>query len=312
MQALVTGGAGFIGHHLVRALVERGDDVTVLDDLSSGQVARLDPVRDRIEFVEGSILDQAALERAVAGAEVVFHEAALASVAKSVADPQRTDDVNVGGTIGIMLAAARHRVRRVVFAGSSAVYGTSRQLPSDEEQRASPTSPYGVSKLAGEQYTHALGRLHAVETAALRYFNVYGPGQDPASEYAAVIPKFITAVVGGGRPTIYGAGTISRDFVYVDDVVAANILAAQSTSPSVLTCNVATGVATTLTELLDEICFAAGRTVEPIFGPPREGDIPESRADIGAARRALGYEVTTTLREGIGRTVAWYRGLPPA
>jgi UDP-glucose 4-epimerase len=312
MRTLVTGGVGFIGHHLVRALVERGDEVTVLDDLSSGQVARLDPVRDAVEFVEGSILDQAALERAVAGAEVVFHEAALASVARSVADPQRSDDINVGGTIGLMLAAARHGVRRVVFAGSSAVYGTSRELPSSEEQRPSPTSPYGVSKLAGELYAHALGRLHGVETASLRYFNVYGPGQDPASEYAAVIPKFITAVIGGGRPTIYGAGTISRDFVYVDDVVAANILAAQSTSPSDLTCNVATGVATTLTELLDEICLAAGRTVEPILGPPREGDIPDSRADIGAARRALGYEVTTTLREGIERTVAWYRGLPPA
>ena len=312
MRALVTGGAGFIGHHLVHALVERGDDVTVLDDLSTGQGARLDRVRDRIELIEGSILDEAALERAVAGAEVVFHEAALASVARSVADPRRTDDINVGGTIGIMLAAARHGVRRVVFAGSSAVYGTPRRLPSDEDQRASPTSPYGVSKLAGELYTHALGQLHGVETASLRYFNVYGPGQDPASEYAAVIPKFITAVIGGARPTIYGAGTISRDFVYVDDVVAANILAARSTSPSGLTCNVATGVATTLAELLEEICLAAGRIVDPISGPPREGDIPESRADIGAARRALGYEVTTTLREGIGRTVAWYRGLPPA
>jgi len=176
---------------------------------------------------------------------------------------------------------------------------------------ASPESPYGVSKLAGEQYTHALGRLHGVETVALRYFNVYGPGQDPASEYAAVIPKFITAVVRGARPTIYGEGTISRDFVYVDDVVSANLLAAQSSSPSGLTCNVATGVGTTLTQLLDEICGAAGRTVEPIYGPRREGDIHESIADISVARRALAYEVTVTLTEGIGRTVAWYRDLPP-
>ena len=308
MRALVTGGAGFIGHHLVRALVARGDEVTVLDDLSSGHAARLAPVRDRITFVEGSILDRFALDRAVAGAEVVFHEAALASVAISTVDPARTNEVNVVGTIGIMLAAARHGVRRVVFAGSSAVYGNPRQLPCDEEQRPAPTSPYGVSKLAGEQYLHALGRLHGVDTAALRYFNVYGPGQDPSSEYAAVIPKFITAVVSGARPTIHGTGAISRDFVFIDDVVAANIKAAQPSSPSDITCNVATGTRTTLVQLLDVVCAAAGRTVEPIYGPPREGDILDSVADITAARRAFGYEVTVSLRDGIARTVAWHRG----
>lgn len=312
MRALVTGGAGFIGHHLVRALVERGHDVAVLDDLSSGHISRLDPIADRIAFIEGSILEPPALDRAAAGAEVVFHEAALTSVAKSTADPRRTNEVNVTGTIEIMQAASRHGVRRVVFAGSSAVYGTPQRLPCSEDQRPSPTSPYGVSKLAGEQYVHALGRLNGLETVVLRYFNVYGPGQDPASEYAAVIPKFITAVTGGMPPTINGRGAITRDFVYVDDAVAANILAAMPTSPSDLTCNVATGSRTTLVELLDEICVAAGREVEPIYGPPREGDIPDSQGDITAARRALGYEVSVTLSEGIARTVEWHRGMQRA
>ena len=311
MKALVTGGAGFIGHHLVRALVERGDDVTVLDDLSSGQISRLEPVRDRIAFVEGSILDAAALDRAVTGAEVVFHEAALASVAISVADPRRTDQVNVGGTIAVVLAAAQRGVRRVVFAGSSAVYGEPRRLPMDEEQRPAPTSPYGVSKLAAELYTHALGTLHGLETVVLRYFNVYGPAQDPASEYAAVIPRFISAVVGRGQPTINGSTAISRDFVFVDDVVAANLLAAQPASSSGLTCNIATGDRTTLGELLDQVCRAAGRTVEPIVGPAREGDIVDSVADITTAREKLGYRPAVRLGEGIARTVASYRKPDP-
>ena len=312
MRALVTGGAGFIGHHLVRALVERGDEVGVLDDLSTGQIARLEPVIDRIAVVEGSILDPAALDRAIDGVEVVFHEAALASVARSIIDPRRTNEVNVAGTIDLMRAAARHGVRRVVFASSSAVYGTAPRLPSTEEQLPSPTSPYGVSKLAGEHDVHVLGKLTGVETVALRYFNVYGPRQDPASEYAAVIPRFITAVLGGGQPTINGSGEISRDFVYVDDVVAANLLAASPTSPSELTCNIATGSGTTLLELLDAIAQAVGRVADPIYGPPRAGDIFESRGDISRARGALGYDPTVTLREGIARTVAWYRGTPQA
>jgi UDP-N-acetylglucosamine/UDP-N-acetyl-alpha-D-glucosaminouronate 4-epimerase len=312
MRALVTGGAGFIGHHLVRALVERGDQVAVLDDLSTGQMSRLDSVIDRITVIEGSILEPAALARAIDGVEVVFHEAALASVARSIADPRRTNEINVAGTIDVMGAAARHGARRVVFASSSAVYGTAPRLPSTEEQLPAPTSPYGVSKLAGEHDVHVLGRLTGVETVALRYFNVYGPGQDPASEYAAVIPRFITAVLGGVRPTINGSGEISRDFVHVDDAVAANLLAARPTSPSGLTCNVATGSGTTLLQLLDAVCLAAGREVEPTYGPPRDGDIFESRGDTTTARRALGYDAAVTLREGIARTVAWYRGMPQA
>ena len=309
MRALVTGGAGFIGHHLARALIERGDEVRVLDDLSSGHTSRLDTILDRITFIEGSILEPLALDRAMAGVEVVFHEAALASVAKSIADPRLTNEVNVTGTIEVMRAASRHGARRVVFAGSSAVYGTPERLPCSEEQRPAPTSPYGVSKLAGELYVHALGRVQGLETVVLRYFNVYGPGQDPASEYAAVFPKFITAVIRGARPTINGTGAISRDFVYVTDVVAANILAASASTPTGLTCNIATGSETTLIQLLDEICVVAGVDVEPIFGPPRDGDIPASIGDITVAQRALGYGVTVSLQDGIARTLDWYRGM---
>ena len=306
MKALVTGGAGFIGHHLVRALVDRGDDVRVLDDLSSGERARLDGVMNRITFVEGSILDASALERALPGVEVVFHEAALASVARSIADPRLTNEVNVTGTIELLAAAARQGARRMVFAGSSAVYGIPERLPCSEDQRPSPTSPYGVSKLAGELYLHTIGAALGVETVALRYFNVYGPGQDPRSEYAAVIPKFITAVTRGEQPTIFGDGATSRDFIYIADVIAANLLAASPETPSGLTCNVATGSETSLLQLLAEICAAAGASVEPTHGPPRAGDIPASVADVELARDALAFEATISLRDGIRRTVHWY------
>jgi UDP-glucose 4-epimerase len=311
VRALVTGGAGFIGHHLVRRLVEQGDHVVVLDDFSSGSPSRLEPWRDRMTLIEGSILAPRELAAAMHGVEVVFHEAALASVAKSVTDPARTNEINVGGTIAVMMAAARHGVRRVLFAGSSAIYGTPRSLPCRETDRPDPTSPYGVSKIAGEQYLHSLGALSGVETVSLRYFNVYGAAQDPASEYAAVIPKFITAVLGGGRPTINGTGEITRDFVHVDDVVAANLLAASADAPRGLTCNIGTGTRTSLIELLDAVCAAADREVEPIQGPPREGDIKDSVADIEEARESLGFAVTVPLREGIARTVEWYRGSAP-
>jgi len=307
MRALVTGGAGFIGHHLVRGLLERGDDVTVIDDFSTGNRARLDHIRDRIDLVEGSILDEVALDRAVAGSEVIFHEAAIPSVARSLVTPRLTNNVNVGGTIEVMLAAARHHVRRVVFAGSSSVYGIPATLPCREEQRPSPQSPYGASKLAGEHYIHTLGKHHGVETVVLRYFNVFGPGQDPASEYAAVVPRFATAVLEGRRPIVNGTGDISRDFTYVDNVVAANLLASIALDASGLTCNVACGSRFTLLELLEAIAAAAGRRVEPVFGPARAGDIRHSQADISVARDRLGYEVRVPFGEGIVRTFAWYR-----
>lgn len=306
MKVLVTGGAGFIGHHLVRALLERGDGVTVIDDLSTGHRVRLAGM-DSVRFVEASILDDAALDDAMSGCDAVFHQAALASVARSLVDPLRSDEVNVQGTIRVMLAAGRQRVRRVIFAGSSSVYGVPVSLPCREEARPAPESPYGVGKLAAEHYVHTLGRQMGIGTVALRYFNVFGPGQDPKSEYAAVVPRFTTAVLQGEQPTINGSGEISRDFTFIDNVVHANLLAVDSGATS-LTCNVACEERTTLIELLQSICRAADRWVEPVMGPPRAGDISHSLADISIARAALGYEVVVPFEEGISRTVAWFAG----
>ena len=235
MRALVTGGAGFIGHHLVAALLARGDEVAVIDDCSTGMASRLDPVLDRILFVRGSILDPAALDQAMAGCEVVFHEAAIPSVARSVVSPRASNEANVSGTIEVMLAAARHRVRRVLFAGSSSVYGVPESMPCRETFRAAPTSPYGASKLAAEHYIHTLGQLNGVETVVLRYFNVFGPGQDPSSEYSAVIPRFVMAALEGRAPTVHGTGEVSRDFTYVENVVRANLAAAESGRPTGIT-----------------------------------------------------------------------------
>jgi len=307
VRALVTGGAGFIGHHIVAALLARGDEVAVIDDCSTGIASRLDPVRDRISFVFGSILDPSALDEAMAGCEVVFHEAAIPSVARSVVAPRASNEANASGTIEVMLAASRHRVRRVIFAGSSSVYGVPESLPCRETFRAGPTSPYGASKLAAEHYVHTLGQLRGVETVVLRYFNVFGPGQDPSSEYSAVIPRFVTAALEGRAPTIHGTGEVSRDFTFVENVVRANLLAAEAGKPTGLTCNIACGGRYTLLELLDAIYAAAGQGVPPIFGPPRPGDILHSLADISLARDTLGYEVVVPFHEGIARTVAWYR-----
>jgi UDP-N-acetylglucosamine/UDP-N-acetyl-alpha-D-glucosaminouronate 4-epimerase len=246
------------------------------------------------------------MDTAMAGCEVVFHEAAVASVARSLTDPLGTDAVNVRGTIEVMQAAARHGVRRVVFAGSSAVYGVPQVLPCTETARPVPESPYGVSKLAAEHYVHTLGKHLGIDTVVLRYFNVFGPGQDPASEYAAVVPRFVTAVLEGKRPTINGSGDISRDFIFVDNVVRANLLAADSDVAS-LTCNVASGVRTTLLELLSAIAEVNGVSVEPRFAPPRSGDIEHSLADISTARSSLGYDVDVPFAQGVALTVAWFK-----
>jgi UDP-N-acetylglucosamine/UDP-N-acetyl-alpha-D-glucosaminouronate 4-epimerase len=306
VKVLVTGGAGFIGHHLIRALLARGDEVVVLDNFSTGLRWRLDGVLDRITLVEGTILDPDTLDRAMAGCEVILHQAAIPSVARSVVNPRATTEANVNGTIEVMLAAARTGVRRLVFAGSSSVYGIP-ELPTRETQRPGPRSPYGASKIAGEHYIHTLGQLHGVETVVLRYFNVFGPGQDPNSEYAAVIPRFTTAVLAGVRPTIYGDGETTRDFTYIENVVSANLLAADQRGPSELTCNIACGTRSSLLMLLELICAELGVTADPIFEAPRAGDVPHSLADISLAREALGYEVIVPFEEGVARTVAWYR-----
>jgi nucleoside-diphosphate-sugar epimerase len=307
MRALVTGGAGFIGHHLVRRLLDDGWEVAVLDDLSTGDVRRLTSVMDRIDFVEGDIRDAAAVDRAVRGADVVFHEAALPSVARSVVDPRLTNDVNTNGTIEVMLGSSRAGVRRVVFAASSSVYGVTPELPRRETQRPDPQSPYAASKVACEYYLHSLGALHGIETVALRYFNIFGPGQDPASEYAAVIPRFVVAALAGGQPIVNGDGTQSRDFTYIENVVAANMAAATTPGVTGLTCNIGCGSRYTLLDLLDRIGEAAGVRISPQFAPARAGDVPHSQADITLAATTLGYRPTVDFAEGIRRTVEWYR-----
>lgn len=310
MRVLVTGGAGFIGHHLVAALVARGDEVSVLDDMSSGSQHRLDAIGPSIALTNGSILDGEALDAAMAGCEVVLHHAAMASVAASVTDPVRTNEVNVGGTIAVMESAARLGVRRVVFAASSAAYGDTTSLPVSESEPPDPVSPYGASKVAAEHYLHSLGRLRGIATVALRYFNVFGPGQDPASEYAAVVPRFVTAILEGRRPTVFGDGSASRDYTYIDNVVQANLLAASADAPGRLTCNIGTGDRVTLLELLETIAQVTGAHLDPEFGPPRPGDVPHSQADISLATERIGYRPEVSFAEGIARTVAWYRDRP--
>jgi UDP-glucose 4-epimerase len=311
MKVLVTGGAGFIGHHLVTALLDRGDEVAVLDDYSTGLETRLPTSHSRLRLVDGDIRDRAAVDEAVAGAEVVFHQAALPSVARSVRDPRLTNDVNTNGTIEVMLGAARAGARRVVMAGSSSVYGSAPVLPRREDQSPKPESPYAVSKLACEHYVHALGALHDLETVVLRYFNVFGPGQDPESEYAAVVPRFVTAGLRGESPTIYGTGEQSRDFTYIDNVISANLLAAEAAGASGLTCNIGCGGRYSLLALVDAISAALHRPLDPRFAAPRPGDVPHSQADIGLAAERLGYRVLVAFEEGVRRSVEWYRENDP-
>lgn len=307
MKVLVTGGAGFIGHHLVRALLDRGDEVSVIDDYRTGLPARLDPFRARIRLIEGDIRDAAAMDAAVEGASVVLHEAALPSVSRSVVDPRLTTDINVNGTIEVMLAAARAGVRRVVLAGSSSVYGSNKVLPRREEQAADPRSPYATSKLAAELLVHQLGELHGIETVVLRYFNIYGPGQDPNSEYSAVVPRFITAALRSERPIIHGDGRQSRDFTHIDNVVFANLRAAEAAGASGVTANIGCGGRYSLLDLLDAIRARLPDLPEPVFEAPRAGDVRHSQADVGLASSRLGYRVVTPFAVGIERTVDWYQ-----
>jgi UDP-glucose 4-epimerase len=310
VRVLVTGGAGFIGHHLVRALLERGDEVAVIDDFRTGRHWRLAGVLDRILLVEGDVRDPAALDRAVAGCEVVLHEAALPSVAMSIRDPRLSADINVGGTVEVMLAAARAGVRRVVFAGSSSIYGADPRLPRVESHMPDPRSPYAVNKLAAEQMVHVLAALNGMESVVLRYFNIFGPAQDPNSQYAPVVPAFIMAGLHGERPTIFGDGLQSRDFTFIDNVISANLLAATVAGASGTTCNIGCGGRYSLIDLLNSVAAAIGHPIEPIFEAARVGDVRDSQASIEVAAQRLGYQVSVPFEEGVRRTVSWYRDAP--
>ncbi len=299
MKVLVTGGGGFIGSNLARALVERGDNVRVLDNFSTGNRANLADLAGDVEIVEGELRSYERVHAATRGVEIVFHQGALPSVPRSVQDPLTTSAVNVEGTLNVLLAARDEGIRRVVFASSSSVYGNSGELPRVEMQNPDPISPYGVSKLAAERYCVSFARVYPLETVALRYFNVFGPNQDPTSQYSAAVPRFITAIADGRPVSIYGDGEQRRDFTYVANIVEANLLAAGADGVSGKVMNVATGRATTVNELAVTIGALLGRSIDRDEQPERAGDVRDSWADVTRARELLGWEPRIGLDEGL-------------
>jgi UDP-glucose 4-epimerase len=310
VNVVVTGGAGFIGSNLVRGLNANGERVRVLDDLTTGALANLDDAD--VDMTVGDIRDPDTVREAVAGSDVVYHLAALPSVARSVADPMRSHQVNVTGTVTALQAARDAGVRRVVYASSSSVYGDTPTLPKEEEMSPQPQSPYAASKLAGEAYCRAFSRVFGVETVSLRFFNVFGPRQDPASEYAAVIPRFVTQMLAGERPSVFGDGTQSRDFTYVDNAVRACLLAGEAGSDAAgEVVNIACGQRITLLDLVGELNRLLGTDLEPSFGDPHPGDVRHSLAAIDRAERLIGYRPERDVRRGLEDTVAWFSTRPP-
>lgn len=305
-RLLVTGGGGFIGSHLVERLLRDGHEVRVLDNFATGRRSNLIPFAG-VELLEGDIQSYERVHNAVRGCEVVFHLAALPSVPRSIQDPLTSNASNITGVLNVLLAARDEGVRRVVYASSSSVYGRNPSLPKSEHHEPMPISPYAVAKLAGEGYCRSFSEVFGLEAVAIRYFNVFGPRQDPLSQYAAVIPNFITALLAGEPPVIYGDGEQSRDFTYVENVVDANLLAAQAEGVAGRVYNVACGDRITLNELFTELRSLIDARVDPVFAPDRAGDVRHSHADITRARDELGYEPRVGLREGLASTVEHYR-----
>ena len=306
-HALVTGGAGFIGSHLVDVLVAGGSRVTILDNLSTGHHRNIKHHGNEIEFVEGDIRDAVILDQVTKACDVVFHQAALVSVTQSVQDPSYSCEVNDLGTVRVLDAARKNGVRRVVMASSSAVYGDDPQMPKTEKMNPCPMSPYAVQKLTGEYYASVFDGLYGLETVCLRYFNVFGPRQDPSSPYSGVISIFMTKAAAAQAPTIYGDGSQSRDFVYVRDVVDANLLAATHPMAVGRIFNVGTGLSIRISDLWKLIGELSDVEINPVYAPPRAGDIHESVADIGKIEKALGYHPQMQFRQGLIDTLAWYR-----
>lgn len=306
---LVTGAAGFIGSALVRALLERGERVRALDNFKTGKRENLDGLYEAVEFHEADLNDYERLLEICRGVDCIFHEAAIPSVPKSIADPLTSHRANVDGTLSLLLAAREAEVGRVIYAASSSAYGNTPTLPKREDMKPNPISPYAVQKLCGELYASAFHRVYGLETTALRYFNVFGPRQDATSQYSGVLSKFITCMLDGRAPTIFGDGTQSRDFTYVDNVVRANLLAAGAPASEIAgrTFNVATGVRFTLNEVFEILKVVTGFRGEPGHDTARVGDVQHSLADIDAAWEAFGYRPVVGFKEGLKRTVAWYR-----
>ncbi|MGB9624419.1 MAG: SDR family oxidoreductase [Phycisphaerae bacterium] len=304
---LVTGGAGFIGSHLVAALLERGDRVRVLDNFSTGRRENLTPFLGRIDLIEGDLRNLDDCRRACRDIEFILHEGAVPSVPRSVEEPVMTHQSNVDGTFNILEAARLAKCRRVIYAASSSAYGDTPTLPKHEEILPQPLSPYGVHKLAGEFYCRAYYECFGLETLSLRYFNVFGPRQDPKSQYAAAIPAFVTAILAGRPPTIYGDGEQTRDFTHVANVVHANLLAAQAKKTSGQVVNIACGERVSINRIVARINEYLGTTVKPLYAPARPGDVRDSLADIRLARQLIGFEPSVSFDEGLARTIDWYR-----
>ena len=307
MRYLVTGGAGFIGSNTVDELVRRGHSVVVLDDLSSGKEENLADIRSKITFVKGSITDLEVMQKAIHQAEYVIHLAARTSVPRSVKDPLDTNKINVEGTLNVLLAARDNKVKRVVFAASSSAYGETPTLPKVETMQPYPISPYGVSKYVGELYAQTFGRCYGLENVCVRYFNIFGPRQDPDSPYSGVLSRFSAAFLEDQQPCVYGDGEQTRDFTYVDNAVQANLLACEAPGASGEVFNIGTGARISLNYTLECFRRISGKNFQAKYEPAREGDIRDSQADISKAREVLGYEPTVMFDEGLERTFAWYQ-----
>ena len=308
-SCLVTGGAGFIGSHIVEALVSRGDTVRVLDNFSTGHQKNLEACKGQVDIIKGDVADATVVADAVKGVDLIFHQAALASVPRSVKKPLQTHHACVTGTLNLLNEARRAEVRRVVYAASSSAYGDLPASSKRETDITAPLSPYAVAKLAGELYCHAFYHTYGLETVAIRYFNVFGPRQDPDSPYSAVIPLFISALLAGERPVIYGDGWQSRDFTYVANVVHGNLLAADADAAAGRTLNVANGRSTSLIELLAALNTLLGTSIEPIHEEPRAGDVRHSMADTTLAQQILSYHPVVEFEAGLTESVEYYRSL---
>ena len=305
---VVTGGAGFIGSHIASALMSSGARVRILDDLSTGHRENLDEIGGNFDFIEGSVADENLLSKALEDAELIFHEAAIPSVPRSVDEPRQTHIASVDGTFSLLLAARDRGVKRLVYAASSSAYGDQPKLPKTEHMPPDPLSPYAVAKLVGEYYCQVFTRVYDLETVSLRYFNVFGPRQDPGSQYSGVVSRFISALFSGEQPVIFGDGEQSRDFTYIDNVVAANLSAASAKDASGKVINVANGERVTLNQLLSELKELTGKQdVNAEYADARVGDVRHSLADITRARKILNYESKVDLREGLRRTIDWWK-----
>lgn len=307
MKYLVTGGSGFIGSNIVKELVRRGHQVRILDNFSTGNRQNIETVEDKVEVIEGDLRSYHIVMEAVNGMDFVLHQAALPSVPRSIRDPLTTNEVNVGGTLNLLHASVDAKVKRVVFASSSSIYGDNPTLPKKEDMIPNPLSPYAVSKLAGEKYFSVFAKVYKLHTVALRYFNVFGPNQNPDSQYSAVIPKFIKAILNDQQPTIYGDGQQSRDFTYVRNVIEANILATDVDCPPGIAMNCAIHQRIDLNQLVQMINENLGKNIKPNYANPRPGDVKHSFADISLIHETLGYQPKVYFEEGLAKTIDWYK-----